>query len=391
MPSWSAVTAGQRPPIMEVEDREPGVPGQGVAACSCNQDRVQFRDILMPRMSPMEQALLRSQSGPCAGVAFSVCPSSPLTRIDSALFRVLLQRRLHLPLSLSHRICGCGRPLDPFCHHHAACSRTEAPGRRASLWRVRPQKSSGTCLCETWTWGLPVAGDNRRLEVVVDGLPLHGGVDGPRGQGSLGGSRSGGGKWSAEVKSFVGQRAKARARSEPRVLQRRMEQAWRLRWLPFFSLVLKGTIGADGHAPMPHEVECDHCFRGFGQNPTILFDTLMSDVSSHFAQKKKKRRMATWLAEYQTSFGSDHFRETVALAQSHASDQAHLRSHSGPGAGAVLHGAPTGQEFQVQPILFHTLILERLRLRLLLTEAMCEWDRTTCWEDIVQHVHSLAG
>ena len=23
---------------------------------------------------------------------------------------------------------------------------------------------------------------------------------------------------------------------------------------------LKGTIGADGHAPMPHEVECDHQF-----------------------------------------------------------------------------------------------------------------------------------
>ena len=29
VPSWSAVTAGQRPPIMEVEDREPGVPRQG--------------------------------------------------------------------------------------------------------------------------------------------------------------------------------------------------------------------------------------------------------------------------------------------------------------------------------------------------------------------------
>ena len=77
--------------------------------------------------------------------------------------------------------------------------------------------------------------------------------------------------------------------------------------------------------------------------------------------------------QYYTSSASDHhFRETVVLAQSHASDQAHLRSHSGPGAGAVLHDAPTGPEFQVQPILFRTLILERLRLPLLLTEAMCE-------------------
>ena len=37
VPSWSAVTAGQRPPIMEVEGREHGVTA-GVAACSCNQD-----------------------------------------------------------------------------------------------------------------------------------------------------------------------------------------------------------------------------------------------------------------------------------------------------------------------------------------------------------------
>ena len=166
--------------------------------------------------------------------------------------------------------------------------------------------------------GVPVAGDNRRLEVVVDGLPLHGGVQlavdttlvsSVRGSGeprqgaattdgvaltqarrrkektyrelSGPGARARlvvlalevGGRWSAEAKSFVGQLAKARARSEPRVLQRRMEQAWRLRWCSILSCAaarsfamslhgLKGTIGADGHAPMPHEVECDHRFAG---------------------------------------------------------------------------------------------------------------------------------
>ena len=52
-----------------------------------------------------------------------------------------------------------------------------------------------------------------------------------------------------------------------------MEQAWRLRWCSILScaaarsfamslLGLKGTIGADGHAPMPHEVECDQRFAG---------------------------------------------------------------------------------------------------------------------------------
>ena len=76
--------------------------------------------------------------------------------------------------------------------------------------------------------------------------------------------------------------------------------------------------------------------------------------------------------QYYASSASEHtFREAV-VAQSHASDQAHLRSHSGPGAGAVLHGAPTGLEFQVQPLFFRTLVLERLRLPLLLTDATCE-------------------
>ena len=56
-----------------------------------------------------------------------------------------------------------------------------------------------------------------------------------------------------------------------------------------------------------------------------------------------------------------HFRET-----------AHVRSHAGAGASDVLHGAPTGPEFKVEPHLFRTLVLERLRLPLPVTEAFCE-------------------
>ena len=36
-----------------------------------------------------------------------------------------------------------------------------------------------------------------------------------------------------------------------------------------------------------------------------------------------------------------HFRETVVVAQSSAANQAHLRSHSGPGGSAGLCGAPS--------------------------------------------------
>ena len=76
--------------------------------------------------------------------------------------------------------------------------------------------------------------------------------------------------------------------------------------------------------------------------------------------------------QYYSSSSSEHqFRETVVLAQSCAADQAHLRSHSGPCASLVLHGSPTAAEFRVKPLLFRTLVLERLRLPLSITEARC--------------------
>ena len=65
----------------------------------------------MPRLPQHERAMLRSRSGPLAGVPMSTTPCNFLNRIDSNLFRVLLLRRLRLPLPLSARQCRCGRPL----------------------------------------------------------------------------------------------------------------------------------------------------------------------------------------------------------------------------------------------------------------------------------------
>ena len=123
VPSWSDVASGLRPPVIGDEDREPGVPRQGWqhAAASCVE--ADFRAATL--MNPVERTLLRSQSGPCAGVPFTTCPSSPFTRIDSALFRVLLQRRLRL---LSQRICGCGQPLDLFGHHRRSMFKDRGSG-----------------------------------------------------------------------------------------------------------------------------------------------------------------------------------------------------------------------------------------------------------------------
>ena len=77
------------------------------------------------------------------------------------------------------------------------------------------------------------------------------------------------GRWSEETASFLRHLARARARSEPPVLQKRAEQAWRLRWgsllacaaaRAFACSLLEKRVsgGVDGDTPSVHEVlgEC---------------------------------------------------------------------------------------------------------------------------------------
>ena len=82
-----------------------------------------------------------------------------------------------------------------------------------------------------------------------------------------------GGRWSAETRSFVSQLARARARHETAVLQKRAEQAWRMRWGAMLScaaakavatslLGLRCAHGSDGHTPSICDVEGDHRYAG---------------------------------------------------------------------------------------------------------------------------------
>ena len=76
------------------------------------------------------------------------------------------------------------------------------------------------------------------------------------------------------------------------------------------------------------------------------------------------------------------------LSASDRAGKAHLRSHSGAFAGVAFHGAPTAAEYAVPAPLFQTLVKERLRLPLDITEARCEgcntaldaygWHRSAC-------------
>ena len=63
-----------------------------------------------------------------------------------------------LPLSMC--TCQCGRQLDMFGHHHAACAVAEVLGKRgfplesvaAQVCREREPACPPTSRCATWTW-----------------------------------------------------------------------------------------------------------------------------------------------------------------------------------------------------------------------------------------------
>ena len=112
-PSWRALADGVRPDSREPEDYEPGESRPGWQHEAASRVGRQFRDgVLFERLVPRDRALIRSQAGPGAGLVLKVAPTSFLTKIAPRLFRVILLRRLRLPLPLSRRMCRCGRPTD---------------------------------------------------------------------------------------------------------------------------------------------------------------------------------------------------------------------------------------------------------------------------------------
>ena len=175
-PSWEELAAGVRPDLVHDVDMEPGIPRHGWQRTATEPVH---GGTVRPRLSETEQALFRSQGGPLAGVPFLCFPTSRLSRLDSSLFRVLLLRRLWLPLPPYSRFCRCGRPLDPSGHHRAACAQAGVLGRQgyalesaaARVCREAGARVSTNVL--VWDLDLlPPERAARRLEVVADGLPL---------------------------------------------------------------------------------------------------------------------------------------------------------------------------------------------------------------------------
>ena len=135
LPSWRAVMAGARPPPVQPEEFEPAQRGWQHEAAS-RVERAHRVTQIFPRMTDAF-ALVRSHGGPGAGLALLTCPACRLTTIDSHLFRVILLRRLHMPLPPTVRSCRCGRLLDSFGHHRAACARAGFSALEDTLWKAQ--------------------------------------------------------------------------------------------------------------------------------------------------------------------------------------------------------------------------------------------------------------
>ena len=118
--SWEERAHGVRPEPV-VWDADFDIPRHGwqrIATVPVHGELVEGSVRL--RLSLSEQALFSSQGGPLLSVSFTCFPTSPLSRFDASLFRVLLLRRFWC-IPPSSRFCRCGRLLGGF-GHRAACA-----------------------------------------------------------------------------------------------------------------------------------------------------------------------------------------------------------------------------------------------------------------------------
>ena len=174
-PPWLELS--ESPPVLEV-DPEPNQPKVGWQRQAVEQAFIQNE--AWPTLDDSARALMRSQHGPLASAPFTVLPASRVMRIEGQSFRLLLCRRLRFPLHLSLRTCRCGRQLDSFGHHGAACQVAGVLGRRgfplecaaAQVCREAGARVTTNMLVRDMDLGHFDALDARRLEVVADGLTL---------------------------------------------------------------------------------------------------------------------------------------------------------------------------------------------------------------------------
>ena len=110
VPAWD--DAHSAPPGPSSRNDEPAGTLRGWqrgAAHACDERALETH---LADPSPASRALLLSQAGPHAARVFTVLPTSDVVAVPDPHFRVLLLRRLRLPLPLGPRACSCRGFLD---------------------------------------------------------------------------------------------------------------------------------------------------------------------------------------------------------------------------------------------------------------------------------------
>ena len=123
-PTWAAIASSQTQ-----APAPPPAPGEGPFARGWQHKasttaHAWLKAELFNAIPPASQALITSQSGPFASRAFTTIPYTNDFAYPSHLFRILLLRRLRLPLPLFARTCRCRRTFDSLGDHRAACAQS---------------------------------------------------------------------------------------------------------------------------------------------------------------------------------------------------------------------------------------------------------------------------
>ena len=280
--SWQALCEGVRPRALEPDEMEPGI-----------AERHFRQEVLFERMGSRDRAILRSHDD-----EDSASPPPPIA-VLSVHVPVWPSNQFVWPMHQnrgigSARFCTRKRCRSSVPRSRCPCDhQCSGPGSRfASPSRRQSQIGSGCGWVAHFRW-VPVGfGHDSGVYLALRWFAAHrssqhrrsGAPTSEEAQGTpelVGrGSRARlivlaievGGRWSPELQSFV-QLAKSKAREQPFLLQKRFEQAWRMRWGAFLAcaaakavatclLELRCAHGADGHTPQAWEVEADHRHMG---------------------------------------------------------------------------------------------------------------------------------
>ena len=183
-PTWAAIASSQTqapaPPPAPAE----GPFARGWQHKASTTAHAWLKAELFNAIPPASQALITSQSGPFASRTFTTTPYTNDFAYPSHLFRILLLRRLRLPLPLFARTCRCRRTFDSLGDHRAACAQSGVlrsrggPLERAAARVCR--EAGARVTTHTRLADLNVQHvqhiDDRRIEVIANGLALWGGA-----------------------------------------------------------------------------------------------------------------------------------------------------------------------------------------------------------------------